>query len=110
MQKKLTYCYRCFNLELGLPLTGLDKLEEVVGVPDFSGAYSQDDYLANQTSHFQEHFASQIALRRLSMEFHNLLTNGKFPLPLRYVYHLLRIPIYPCHLLDLPHFVLAITY
>ena len=66
-----------FNLELGLPLTGLDKYEDIVGLPNFSGPYSQDDYLANQASHYQEHFASQIALRRLSSEFHRALTTGK---------------------------------
>ncbi|KAL1904901.1 hypothetical protein Sste5344_009428, partial [Sporothrix stenoceras] len=54
-----------FNIELGLPLTGLDRYEDLVGLPSFSGPYSQDDYLANQASHFQEHFASQIVLRRL---------------------------------------------
>src|SRR3569833_193716 len=73
----LTSITRCFNLELGLPLTGLDKLEDIVGLPDFSGPFSQEDYLANQASHFQEHFASQIVLRRLSMEFHTALTNCK---------------------------------
>jgi len=63
-----------FNMELGLPLTALDKYEDIVGLPNFSGPYSQDDYLANQASHFQEQFASQIALRRLSSEFHRSLT------------------------------------
>ena len=63
-------------MELGLPLTGLQKLEEVVGFPDFGGNYTQDDYLGNQASHFQEHFASQIVLQRLSKEFHDTLTHG----------------------------------
>ena len=74
---------RTFNLELGLPLTGLDKYEDLVGLPNFAGPYSQDDYLANQASHFQEHFASQIALRRLSSEFHRALTTGRL---IRYHY------------------------
>ncbi|CAK7222824.1 hypothetical protein SEUCBS140593_005034 [Sporothrix eucalyptigena] len=63
-----------FNLELGLPLTGLDRFEDRVGLPSFSGPYSQDDYLANQASHFQEHFASQIVLRRLCVAFHAAAT------------------------------------
>lgn len=59
-------------------MTGLDKLEDVVGLPDFSGTYSQDYYPAgNPASHFQEYFASQIVLRRLSMEFHSVLMSGK---------------------------------
>lgn len=65
-----------FNLELGLPLTGLGKLEEMTGLPDFSGPYSQDDYLGNQASHFQEHFASQIALRRLAIQFNGTLSQS----------------------------------
>lgn len=66
----------CFHMELGLPLTGLEKLEDLVGWPDFSGNYTQDDYLGNQASHFQEHFASQIVLQRLSKEFHDNLTHA----------------------------------
>ncbi|POS71113.1 hypothetical protein DHEL01_v210494 [Diaporthe helianthi] len=60
----------CFNLELGMPLSGLDKYEALVRVPDFGGPVSQDDH----TSHFQEHFASQIVLRRLSADFNNVLS------------------------------------
>ncbi|KAI5865048.1 hypothetical protein GGS23DRAFT_603720 [Durotheca rogersii] len=70
---------RYLNMELNLPQTGLDKLEAIVGLPDFSGPYSEDDYIGNQTSHFQEHFASQIVLRRLSVEFHTTLTNAFGP-------------------------------
>ncbi|KAI1634350.1 hypothetical protein F4809DRAFT_643573 [Biscogniauxia mediterranea] len=66
----------CLHLELNLPLTGLDKLEEMVGLPDFSGSFTEEDYVANQASHFQEHFASQIVLRRLSVEFHTTLSNA----------------------------------
>ncbi|KAI5920799.1 hypothetical protein F4810DRAFT_399752 [Camillea tinctor] len=66
----------CLHLELNLPLTGLDKLEEMVGLPDFSGSFTEEDYAANQASHFQEHFASQIVLRRLSVEFHTTLSNA----------------------------------
>lgn len=65
------------NLEFNIPLTGLDKFEGLVGLPDFSaGSFSEDDYAGNQTSHFREHFASQIVLRRLSVEFHSTLSNG----------------------------------
>ncbi|CAK7565431.1 MAG: hypothetical protein SEPTF4163_003348 [Sporothrix epigloea] len=71
-----------FNLELGLPMTGLDRFEDLVGLPSFSGPCSQDDYLANQASHFQEHFASQIVLRRLCVAFHNSATSPSFSLSL----------------------------
>ncbi|EAQ89365.1 hypothetical protein CHGG_05984 [Chaetomium globosum CBS 148.51] len=61
------------NLELGFPLTGLERMESTVGLPDFSGPYMEDDHLSNQESHFQEHFASQIVLRRLLVDFHGAL-------------------------------------
>ncbi|KAF4473072.1 acetate regulatory DNA binding [Fusarium albosuccineum] len=64
----------CFHMEFGLPLTGLEKLEEAIGLPDFSGPITDDDYIGNQTTHFQEHFASQIVLRRLSASFHSTLS------------------------------------
>ncbi|OTB05460.1 hypothetical protein M426DRAFT_135847 [Hypoxylon sp. CI-4A] len=67
------------DMELNIPRTGLDKLESLVGLPDFSGSFSEEDYVGNQASHFQEHFASQIVLRRLAVEFHTTLTNAFGP-------------------------------
>lgn len=62
-------------------MTGLEKFDDMVGLPDFSaGSFSEEDYIGNQASHFQEHFASQIVLRRLLVEFHTTLTSGTFPL------------------------------
>lgn len=65
-------------MEFELPLTGLEKLEDAIGLPDFSGPITDDDYIANQTTHFQENFASQIVLRRLSVSFHTNLSNCQF--------------------------------
>lgn len=67
---------RTLNLELGLPLSGLQKLERVVGLPDFSGPFSQEGYGGAESSHFQEYFASQIVLRRLLVDFHATLSQG----------------------------------
>ncbi|KAK4247411.1 hypothetical protein C7999DRAFT_14545 [Corynascus novoguineensis] len=64
------------KLELCCPLTGLERMESIVGLPDFSGPYSEEDYMSNQESHFQEHFASQIVLRRLLVDFHAVLSQG----------------------------------
>jgi hypothetical protein len=64
-------------MEFGLPLTGLDKFEEMIGLPDFSGPVTDEDYINNQTTHFQEHFASQIVLRRLSVNFHSVLNKSR---------------------------------
>jgi hypothetical protein len=63
-------------MEFGLPLTGLEKLEETVGLPDFSGPMTDEDYIVNQQTHFHEHFASQIVLRRLSANFHSVLNKS----------------------------------
>lgn len=63
------------ELELGLPATGLNKYESRVPVPDFSDGLTAEDHVANQASHFQEHFASQIVLRRLSTDFHAVLSS-----------------------------------
>lgn len=68
--------FSCLHLEFGFPLTGLEKMEAVVGLPDFSGPFSDEDYICNQESHFQEHFASQIVLRRLLVDFHAVLRQG----------------------------------
>jgi len=51
-------------------------MESVVGLPDFSGPFSDEDYICNRESHFQEHFASQIVLRRLLVDFHAVLRQG----------------------------------
>ncbi|KAJ2897190.1 hypothetical protein MKZ38_004873 [Zalerion maritima] len=62
------------HMELDLPLTGLSKLEDMVGLPSFSmGSFSEEDYIGNQASHYQEHFVSQIVLRKLSLEFNKTL-------------------------------------
>ncbi|KAF5656108.1 acetate regulatory DNA binding protein [Fusarium heterosporum] len=66
----------CFHMEFRLPLTGLEKFEEAIGLPDFSGPMTDDDYICNQASHFHEHFASQIVLRRLSINFHSVLSKA----------------------------------
>ncbi|KAJ4259445.1 Zn(2)-C6 fungal-type domain-containing protein [Fusarium falciforme] len=66
----------CFHMEFGLPLTGLEKLDDGIGLPDFSGPITDDDYIGNQATHFQEHFASHIVLRRLSASFHSTLSKA----------------------------------
>ncbi|KAK7426144.1 hypothetical protein QQZ08_007310 [Neonectria magnoliae] len=63
-------------MEFGLPLTGLEKLDDAIGLPDFNGPMTSEDYIGNQTAHFQEHFTCQIILRRLSANFHQALNNS----------------------------------
>jgi hypothetical protein len=61
-----------------MPTSGLEKLEKVVGLPDFSDSLAEEDYLGNQSTHFQEHFASQIVLRRLMIELHTDMSQGQY--------------------------------
>lgn len=63
-------------MEFDVPLTGLEKLEDAIGLPEFSGPITDDDYISNQTTHFQHHYAHQIFLRRLSSSFHSTLSNS----------------------------------
>ncbi|KAK4189030.1 hypothetical protein QBC35DRAFT_494533 [Podospora australis] len=55
------------HLELGYPLSGLEKMESTVGLPIFTGSFSKDDVENDEESHFYltQHFAAQIVLRRL---------------------------------------------
>lgn len=64
------------HLEFGLPSTGLGKLDDTVGLPNFNGPITEEDYIGNQTTHFQEHFAAQIVLRSLSATIHTTLTHS----------------------------------
>lgn len=64
-------------MEFELPHTGLEKLDETIGLPDFGGTFTEEDYIGNQATHYQEHFASQIVLRRLSASFHSALGQGE---------------------------------
>ncbi|KAG9237094.1 hypothetical protein BJ875DRAFT_178961 [Amylocarpus encephaloides] len=64
------------HLELDLPLTGIMALEDQVGLPFFNEPFCEADHRANQSSHFQAHYASQIALRRLCADVHNSLNDS----------------------------------
>lgn len=64
-------------LELDLPPTGIIELEEQISLPHFNGPYCEADHRGNQSSHFEAHFASQVALRRLCGLIHQNLTECK---------------------------------
>lgn len=57
--------------ELDLPLSGLVALEGHVGLPAFTAPFCEADHNGNQSSHFEAHYASQLALRRLCADLHN---------------------------------------
>lgn len=63
--------------ELDLASTGIARLEDRVGMPSFNSPFCEADHRGNQSSHFEAHYASQIALRRLCAEIHNSLYDGK---------------------------------
>ncbi|KAH8754273.1 hypothetical protein BGZ57DRAFT_945050 [Hyaloscypha finlandica] len=58
-------------LELDVPLTGISALQDRVGIPSFNTPFCEADHRGNQSSHFEAHYASQIALRRLCANMHN---------------------------------------
>ncbi|CZR50703.1 related to acetate regulatory DNA binding protein FacB [Phialocephala subalpina] len=59
--------------ELDLAPTGISSLEDRVGMSSFGTTFCEADHRGNQSSHFEAHYASQIALRRLCAEIHNSL-------------------------------------
>jgi hypothetical protein len=61
---------RALHLELDLPLTGITGLADRVGIPSFSSPLCEADHRGNQSSHFEAHYASQVALRRLCADLH----------------------------------------
>lgn len=63
--------------ELDLAPTGIANLEDRVGMASFDAPFCEADDRGAQSSHFEEHYASQIALRRLCAEIHNSLYDGK---------------------------------
>jgi len=63
--------FRTLYLELDVPLTGISALQDRVGIPSFNTPFCEADHRGNQSSHFEAHYASQIALRRLCANMHN---------------------------------------
>lgn len=53
------------------------SFEKQVGMPTFPGQVSDKDQHINQNTHFEKHFASQIALRRLCAELHHDINDCK---------------------------------
>ncbi|KAK4231456.1 hypothetical protein QBC38DRAFT_465745 [Podospora fimiseda] len=60
----------CLNLELGFPLPNLQRFEEVI---------TQEQDLGTEDGHMLLHFYSQIALRRVLVDFHNKLSQKAGP-------------------------------
>lgn len=68
---------RGLHLELDLPLTGIIILEDRVGMPSFNTPFCEADHHGNQASHFEAHYASQVALRRLCANLHDNINDCK---------------------------------
>lgn len=63
-----------YHLDLDLPRTGIDSLEDEVPLPYFHEAHEQQSstgLLTGERSHFQYHFLAMIALRRLINRINN---------------------------------------
>ncbi|KAM3074992.1 hypothetical protein ACMFMG_007545 [Clarireedia jacksonii] len=62
------------HLELDLPLSTLNTLEDRVGVPTFNTPFCAADHRANQHSHWELHYASELALRRICSNIHHSIS------------------------------------
>ncbi|KAH7328909.1 hypothetical protein B0I35DRAFT_507291 [Stachybotrys elegans] len=52
--------------EYQVNLAALERLSDVVGLPTFPEPLTPEDYVGNQSSHFQDHFTSRVVLHQLS--------------------------------------------
>lgn len=64
-------------MELDIPYTGIIHLESLVGIPSFNAPFCDQDHQGNLVSHFEAHYASQVALRRTCVELHNAINDCK---------------------------------
>lgn len=72
-----------YHLDLDLPQSGIQSLEDVVPLPYFHDGASTEVSNSEDRSHFQYHFLAMIALRRLISRIHETIHDGKqelFPL------------------------------
>lgn len=70
-----------YHLDLDLPRTGIDNLEDEVPLPYFHDAHDQQNSsgpLAEERSHFQYHFLAMIALRRLIARINTVIHECKY--------------------------------
>lgn len=49
-------------------------------MPSFNTPFCEADHLGNQSSQFEAHYASQVALRRLCVNLHQALNDRMSPL------------------------------
>jgi hypothetical protein len=56
--------------------TGILSLVDQVGIPCFNSTLCEADHRGNQTSHFEHHYASQVALRRLCSNLHQNISDS----------------------------------
>ena len=63
-------------MELDIPLTNLVALERKVGMPSFEGPFCEQDEMGNSSSHFLQHYHSQVALRRTCADLHRHINDG----------------------------------
>ena len=64
------------SLELDLPVTGIIRLQDRVGIASFNTPFCTADYRGNLSSHFEAFYASQVALWRLCAKLHNNINDS----------------------------------
>ncbi|KAK0389541.1 hypothetical protein NLU13_3116 [Sarocladium strictum] len=74
--------YHCFEVsfvlgaELQLPITDLEHLRTYVGLPEFAGGQSEEDFISNQRSQFADYGQSQIFVHKFFSGLHNALKHA----------------------------------
>lgn len=79
MPKAISKYLRALNLELDITSNNLAVLEYQVQMPSFNSSFNDLDHRGNQSPHFQEHYASQVALWRLYHDLCGPLNEGSTP-------------------------------
>ena len=84
-----------YHLDLDLPRTGIDSLEDEVPLPYFHEANDPDSsgLSSEERSHFQYHFLAMIALRRLIARINNTIHQCQYPPTLHHVFEAKNISI-----------------
>lgn len=59
------------HLELDLPLTRIQPIEDSVDPPTFISLFCEADHRSSEVTHFEKHYEAQLALHHLCASLYN---------------------------------------
>jgi hypothetical protein len=65
------------RLELDLPLTPAQPVEESVDLPTFISPFCEADHRSSEVTHFEKHYEAQLALHHLCTSLYNGVNDCK---------------------------------